>query len=139
VFLDSFAPMNRNQNRPRARFLSDDALGWIGLALTLVAAIILDRGSPPHKWHAAIMWTFCASFGVLVFGRERRGSWLFWVFWTGCVVLHAFAMWVIFGHFLPRLILGTVYVVPIAFVESVFLTVIFFSLERKLRSDQHLR
>ena len=40
--------------------MSDDAVGWIGIALGLIAAIILDKGSPPHKWHAAIMWTFLA-------------------------------------------------------------------------------
>jgi hypothetical protein len=95
---------------------SDDALGWIGLALVLIAAIILDKGSPPHKWHAAIMWTFVAFFGVLIFGRKKRRSRLFWILWSTCLVFHVFAMWAIFGQLLPRLILGTLYVVPIAFI-----------------------
>ena len=110
----------------------DDALGWVVIALGLIAAIILDRGAPPHKWHAAIMWTFVALFGVLIWGRQKRSSWLFWVFWIACVVLHVLAMWVIFVQLLPRLILGTLYVVPLAFIESLLLFVLFIKLERKV-------
>jgi hypothetical protein len=116
--------------------LSNDALGWIGLGLVLIAAIILDKGSPPHKWHAAIMWTFCALLGLLIFGREKRTSWLFWIFWVSCLVLHVFAMWLIFGQLLPRLILGALYVVPLAFVESLFLLVVFLKLEHRHRVEQ---
>ena len=112
--------------------LSDDTIGWIGLALVLIATIILDRNSPPHKWHAPIIWTFLALFGVLVFGRSKRGSWLFWVFLTTCFVLHVAAMWLIFGQILPRLTLGTLYVVPLAFIESLLLFVVFLKLERQV-------
>jgi len=118
--------------RLKERVASDDVLGWVGIALGLVAIIILDKRSPPHKWHAAVMWTFCALFGLLIFGRKKRNSWLFWVFWAACLVLHLFAMWLIFGQLLPRLILGTLYVVPIAFIESMLLIGIFSRLERKL-------
>jgi len=122
---------------------SDDLFGWVGLALVLAAVIILDKGSAPHKWHAAIMWTFCALFGVLIFGRKWRGYWLFWIFWITCLALHAFAMWLIFGQLLPRLIVGTLYVVPIAFAESIFLIGIFAKLQRKLApadpKTKHLR
>jgi hypothetical protein len=111
---------------------SDNILGWIGIALVLIAAIILDKGSAPHKWHAAIMWTFVALLGVLIFGRKKRGSLPFWIFWTGCLALHVFAMWLIFAQLLPRLILGTLYVVPIAFIEAIFLVGMFSKLERKL-------
>jgi hypothetical protein len=111
---------------------SDDALGWIGSALALVAAIVLDKGSPPHKWHAAIMWTSVALFGVLIWGRNKRGSGLFWIYWSACLLVHVLAMWLIFGRLLPRLILGTVYVVPFAFIESILLTVAFFGLEHRL-------
>jgi hypothetical protein len=114
----------------KRRSLSDDTFGWLGIALVLIAAIILDKGSPPHKWHAAIMWTFVALFGLLVFGRNKRGSWLFWVFWATCLALHVVAMWVIFDQLLPRLILGTLYVVPLGFIESLLLLAIFPKLER---------
>jgi hypothetical protein len=112
--------------------VSDDILGWVGIGLGLVAIIILDKRSPPHKWHAAVMWTFCALFGLLIFGRKKRRSWLFWIFWTASLVLHVFMMWLIFGELLPRLILGILYVVPLAFIESVFLIGMFSSLERTL-------
>jgi len=112
--------------------VSDDILGWVGIGLGLVAIIMLDKRSPPHKWHAAVMWTFCALFGLLIFGRKKRSSWLFRIFWLACLVLHVFLMWLIFGQLLPRLILGTLYVVPIAFIEAIFLTGMFSKLERKL-------
>ena len=116
--------------------LSDDVIGWIGLALVLIAAIILDRVSPPHKWHATIMWTFVALFGVLVFGRKKRNSWSFWVFWAACLVLQVIAMWVIFSQLFPRLILGTLYVVPIAVVESLLFLAVFSKLERKVTQQR---
>ncbi|HEV2116844.1 MAG TPA: hypothetical protein VGR48_12500 [Terriglobales bacterium] len=112
--------------------LSDDALGWIGMVLVLIAAIILDKGSTPHKWHAAIMWTFVAFFGALIFGRRKRNSFVFWIFWVTCLTLHGFAMWVMFGQLFPRLILGTLYVVPLAFIEALLLLGMFTKLEGKL-------
>jgi hypothetical protein len=54
--------------RLKDRVASDDVFGWVGTALALVAVIVLDKSSAPHKWHAAIMWTFCALFGLLIFG-----------------------------------------------------------------------
>ena len=114
------------------RNAQSDALGWVAIALGLIAAIILDKGAPPHKWHAAIMWTLVALFGVLIWGRQKRNLWLFWVFWAACLLLHVVAMWVIFGQLLPHLILGTLYVVPLAFIESLVLFVVFLRLERKV-------
>lgn len=116
---------------------SDDALGWVGLTLVLIAAIILDKGAAPHKWHAAIMWTFVAFFGALIFGRKKRSSWLFWIFWLTCLGLHALAMWLIFGRFFSHLILGTLYVIPIAFIEAIFLVGMFAKLERILAAGGH--
>jgi hypothetical protein len=122
-----------NQRPPASRrrtSLSDDAFGWISLTLVLIAAIILDKGSQPHKWHAAIMWTFVALFGVLVFGRNKRTSRLLWGFWVTCLCLHIVAMWAIFGQLMPGLILGTLYVVPVAFIESLLLVALFHKLQR---------
>ena len=112
--------------------MSDNALGWVSAAFALVAAIILDKNSPPHKWHAAIMWSIVALFGILIWGRDKQNSRLFWTFWVGCVLLQISTMWVIFGKLLPRLVLGTVYVVPLAFIESLLLFVAFLKLERKI-------
>ena len=112
--------------------VSDNAIVWSAAAVGLIAAIVLDKGSAPHKWHGAIMWTGVAFYGVLIFGRKKWGSWLFWILWAFFLVLHGFAMWVIFAQLLPRLILGTLYVVPLAFVESVLLLVIILKIERML-------
>ncbi len=116
-----------------------DIPGWMVLALGLAAAFILDKRGPPYKWHAAIMWTILALVGVLIFPLKKRRPRLFLIFCATCLVLHVFAMWIIFGRLLPRLILGTLYVVPIAFVESIFLVVIFARLERKLTPEHHKR
>jgi len=82
------------------------------------------------------MWTFVALFGVLVFGRKKRNSWSFWVFWAACLVLQVIAMWVIFSQLFPRLILGTLYVVPIAVVESLLFLAVFSKLERKVTQQR---
>ena len=111
---------------------TDRAFVWSAAAVALAAAIILDRGSPPHKWHAAIMWTVVAFYGVVIFSRPKWRTWQFWIFWAVCLVIHVFAMWVIFGQLLPTPVLGTLYVVPLAFLEAIFLMGIFLKLERKL-------
>ncbi len=110
--------------------LGDNVIVWSAAVVALIAAVILDKGSAPHKWHAAIMWTGVALYGVLIFGRRKWGSWRFWLFCVLCLGLHGFAMWLIFGRFLPRLILGTLYVVPLAFIEAILLVGIFSRLER---------
>jgi len=116
---------------------SDDVLGWTAVAVALIAAIVLDKGSAPHKWHAAIMWTVVAFLGLLKFSQKKWNSWRFWIFCVACLGLHVFAMWAIFGKLLPRLVLGTLYVIPLAVVEAIFLTGIFYRLERKLSSEHH--
>ena len=118
---------------------SDDIIGWTGIAVALIAAIVLDRGSAPHKWHAAIMWTFVTLLCLLRFGRKKWRLSVFWIFWGVCCVLQVLTMWLIFGQLLPRLILGTLYVVPLAFVEAIFLIGIFSKLERMLGSDTRPR
>jgi hypothetical protein len=119
--------------------ISDKVIVWSAAAVGLIAAITLDKGSAPHKWHAAIMWTGVAFYGVLIFGRRKWKSWRFWIFWAACLGLHVFAMWLIFVQLLPRLILGTLYVVPIAFIEATFLVGMFAKLEPKLNPEHHRR
>jgi hypothetical protein len=48
-----------------------DTLGWTGVAVALITAIVLDKSSTPHKWHAAIMWTVVTLLGVLKFGQRK--------------------------------------------------------------------
>jgi hypothetical protein len=123
--------------------VSDNALSWIVVALGLTAAFILDKPSAPHKWHAAIVWTTGALFGLLVWCRKKWNSFPFWLFWLTCLVFHVFAMWMIFERLLPGLILGTLYVMPIAFIESVLLAVGFGWLAGKVSPNsngaQHAR
>lgn len=118
--------MKRNSKPDRAI----EVLGWTALAAVLLAAIVLDKNSPPHKWHAAIMWTGVAFYGALVFGRRLWASRRFWLFWTTCFVTHVILMWLIFVRFLPNLILGTLYVVPLGFGEAVLVVVAIAKLQR---------
>jgi hypothetical protein len=122
--------------RSHAR-LSDSAIGWIAAALALVAAIILDKGDAPHRWHAAIMWTLCAFGSVIILSRRKWGSRRFWVPFTVCLALHVVAMWVIFARIFASLtVLGTLYAIPLAFVEAIFLSGIISVMERKLGSNK---
>ncbi|SRR5260370_3182515 len=111
--------------------LSDTAMGWIGAAIGLIAAFILDTKEQPQKWHAAIMWTVCAFGGLISFSRERWASWRFWLLGAVCLVVHVFMMWVIFAKILTFVrFLGTLYVVLPAFIESLLLWVIIMKVER---------
>ena len=112
--------------------ISDNVIVCSAAVVGLIAAIFLDKGSASHKWHAAITWTGVAFYGVLIFGRRKWHSWRFWLFWAACLGLHVFAMWLIFVQLLPRLMPGTLYVVPVAFIEAIFLTGIFYRLEGKI-------
>lgn len=78
------------------------------------------------------MWTVVAFYGVLIFGHRKWSSWQFWIFWATCLIAHVFAMWVIFKELFPHLILGTLYVVPFAFLEAILLVGMFAKLQRKM-------
>jgi hypothetical protein len=118
----------------RGNGLSNKALGWIGIAVALAASIILDKDGQPNKWHPAIMWTVVAFYGLLLFGRKKWRTVRFWCFWLASLALHVFAMWFIFGRLLPRLVLGTLFVVPLAFVETILLTGLFFRVISRVRA-----
>ena len=107
--------------KKRQRF-SDDIVGWAGLLIAAVALIVLDRPSEPHKWHPAIVWSCTAFSGIALFGRTHWRSWRFWVLWTLFLLLHVFLMWWIFDKVLPPgHVWGTIYVMPLGFVEAILL------------------
>ena len=102
------------------------------MAFVVVAAIILDTDDAPSKWHAAIVWTFAAFYGLLIYDRKKWRFFPFWLFFVACFVIHVYVMWFIFGTLLPQLRLGTLYVVPVAILEVILLIVVFSGLERIL-------
>jgi hypothetical protein len=116
---------------------------WSGIAVALIVVIFLATGSLPRKWDVAMMWTSTTLAWVLIFGRirswERNYSWRFLAFGAICLVLHTVAMWLIFGKPLPRLIPGTMYVVPVAFIEAILLTVVFSAIEHNSKQFEHRR
>jgi hypothetical protein len=116
----------------RRNGLSENALSWIFAAVGLAAAIVLDTDSAPRKWHAAIMWTVVAFSAFLVLNRKKWTSLPFWCFFFPSLLLHLFGMWLIFERLLPSLLLGTLFVIPFAFVESMLLIGMFPGIERKL-------
>lgn len=103
---------------------SDTLIGWVFAAIGLAAAFLLDTKEQPQKWHAAIMWTGCAIGGVLIVSRARWILWRFWLAWIICLMVHIFFMWFIFEEALSRVRLGTLYVIPPAFIELLFLSLI---------------
>ena len=112
--------------------LTDNVAGWIAGAVALISVIILDTRGLPQKWHAAVMWTVCAFASVVVFSRKRLSSWQFWVSWTICLAFHVVLMWVLFAQLLRSLVvLGMLYVVPLAFLESLLLFAVLSKPSRK--------
>src|SRR5688572_12601748 len=114
------------------RVPSDNALVWIGGAVALAAAIVLDDDTAPRKWHAAIIWTVIAFLCLLVLCRKKWTFVSFWLFGMFALVAHICVMWFIFGQLLPGLLIGTLFTVPLGFIESILLTVIFSGVERRL-------
>jgi hypothetical protein len=96
-------------------------LGWVIPALALGSVIILDERSGSNRWHAAVVWTPVALSGVLVWGQKAWKWKSFWLFWVTCFIIHVRTMWLIFRKLFPHSMLGTLYVIPIAFGESVLL------------------
>ena len=129
--------MSRKSGRQIA--VSDNAIGWIAVAAGLTAAFILDTKEQPQKWHAAIVWTVTAVMGVLLLGRGRWKSWRFWLSLAFCLALHLYAMWLIFAKAFASLRIGTLYVIPIGFAESIFFLVIILKMERILGAPIRVR
>ena len=110
-----------DQRRKPVR-VGEDTVGWIGALATLIALFLLDSPRHPHKWHPAIAWTGEAFYVVALFGRTLWQSWRFWLLWTLFLIIHVFAMWIIFDKVLPAgHVWGTIYVTPPAFVEGILL------------------
>jgi hypothetical protein len=115
-------------------YFSDTLIGWMVAAIGLFAAFMLDTKEQPQKWHAAIMWTACAFGGVVIGHREKWQSWRFWLFWVICLSVHLFAMWLIFAKILKSIrILGTLYMVPLALIEVIFLRIVMTKAEGRRR------
>src|SRR5581483_6860996 len=113
--------------------LSDNALEWIGVILGLTAIMVFDKRGMPQKWHAAVMWTLCTFGPFLVISRRRWRFWNFWTAWAICLGFHVCAMCVIFARIFARIeVLGMLYVVPLGFLEFIFLLPIIPKVERKL-------
>jgi hypothetical protein len=107
----------RAKRRPR---LKDDVVGWVGVLITIVALYVIDNPSEPHKWHPAIVWSCTAFSTIALFGRTQWQSWRFWALFMVFLLLHVFAMWWVFDKIVPAgHVWGTLFVVPIAFVEGI--------------------
>lgn len=120
--------------------LGDNAIIWIGAIATIAACIMLDKPQEPHKWHAAIVWTCLTFVGVILFGRTRWRSWLFWTLSSLFLFLHVILMWWIFDKLLPGgHVWGTLYVMPLGFVEGIVLVGLIARLEQRFAKLKHHR
>jgi hypothetical protein len=124
----------------KRRRYSEDLVGWAGTVIMVVAMFVLDKPSEPHKWHPAIVWTGLAFTTIALFGRTLWSSWRFWVLSTIFLMLHVYAMWWLFDQLLPHgHVWGTLFVVPIAFVEGILLVGVIAWIDHKLREGNHHR
>jgi hypothetical protein len=115
----------------KRRRVGDDVVGWVGILATTAALYVFHNPSEPHKWHPAIVWTCTAFSCIALFGRTRWRSWKFWLLWVFFLLVHILAMWWIFGRLLPAgHVWGTIYVIPIGFVEGILVLGLLVRIER---------
>ncbi len=75
----------------------------------------------------------CTS-NLLFVAISRAGNlWRFWLLWASLLLLHVFVMWWIFDKILPaNHMWGTMYVIPLGFVEAILLVGLIVRIERML-------
>jgi hypothetical protein len=122
------------KDHPKRRSSIRENLGILAIAVVgLAIATLMDHTGMPQKWHAAVVGT-AVPFGVVI--MSLRGRWSKWTFWealTGCLLIHIFAIWIVFEYLLANVqYLGTLYWSPIAFVEVFVLLVAVKRVEEKL-------
>lgn len=121
------------KNRHRT-VVGDDAVYWAGMIAGFVAILFVDHLSMPQKWHAAIMWTFCALGLATVMGRRWWMSRLFWSLWTILLCLHLLVMWGLFEHLFTAVrVVGMMSVIPFGFIEGFILVVVFARINRRFQ------
>jgi hypothetical protein len=98
----------------------------IAAACAVSISALFDHWGLSQKWDAAIMWTG-VTFAVLVLSNRKALKLLrFWSRWATFLLLHLVLMWIIFSLLLaPFKVIGTLYVVPMAFVEALAMNIYF--------------
>ena len=100
----------------------------------------MDRRGMPQKWHAAIIGTIFP-FIFVVFSYPstwlRRRS-----FWTAvgiCLAIHLVGIWLLFQYVLARVQhFGTLFWLPVAFVEAVVLLIVVRKVENRLTGKNEM-
>ena len=112
---------------------NDNLLVAVFVLASLIAAAILDRPGGDRTWHPAIFWT-AVTFSTLCYHFRRKWkSATFWLFWFGCLVVHACLMWLIFAWLLSGSgDIGMLYTFPFAVGEFLFLVICFPKIEGKI-------
>lgn len=102
--------------------ISGTAINWAGGLLALAIALIFAKFHMQQKWDAAAMWTLVAFVPSTAFCRRYWNKWKFWAVWLIFLIIHICLIVAIFHWLLKTFtIIGTVYVVPFAFLECFLL------------------
>ena len=96
----------------------DKVLVPITLLLTVIFGVALTHFDMAQKWDAAACWTIVPFSAVIPMYYRYWSGWRFWVAWTICFLLHLGLMWFICAKLMADVVrMGTLYVVPLEFVE----------------------
>lgn len=80
--------------------------------------MILDKHQTTARWHAAIAWTGIPFSSVVMICRDRWRSIHFWIGWSILLGAHIGLMWLLFFYLYPHAVIGMLYIMPFAFVET---------------------
>jgi hypothetical protein len=118
----------------KRRVITRDNLVLVVAGLIAICAVIMEgRLGLPQRWHAATTWTIVPFAFVAMIYHKYWISWRFWTAWTVCLAVHLLGMWLIFSRLLVKVQwMGTMYVMPLEFLEGLALVIPVGLLMRKL-------
>jgi hypothetical protein len=92
--------------------------------LAVGSAILMSHFGMSQKWHAAACWTLVSFAIVVSMYRRYWSSWRFWTALTICLLIHLIIVWEVFAQVLDgEKKMGTMYVIPFEYLESLALLI----------------
>ena len=125
----------------RRVFSSDNLVLAVGGLLALSAGFIESSLGVPQRWHAASAWTLVSFSVAISMYRRYWASWRFWAAVAVCLVPHLAVMWMIFARLLQNVKwMGTMYVIPLEFLEvPVLLIAVGFVMRKLGHKEKYIR
>ena len=103
---------------------SDWLIMCASVLLAVGSAILMSHFGMSQKWHAAACWTLVSFAVVVSMYRRYWSSWRFWAALTVCLFIYLAVIWMVFEKVLAGVKkMGTMYVIPFEYLESLVLLI----------------